>query len=245
VTKEDPWPLLAEQIFGGRAIRDGRDIIDLEAPYRAEDAALVPVTIRSLLPAAESTRFQRIVLVIDDNPAPLAATFRPGSASGVRTISTRVRVDSYTNIHVVAELEDGALVEVHRFVKAAGGCSAPAPLNIADNVPLGTMRFRRFPPSPDAPALHEAQLMIRHPNYSGMQMDQLTRLYVPARYVSTLRIWQGEEILLDIEAGISISQNPEFRFDFRPNGATRFRAEAIDSNDKTFSAEWTAGPAAS
>ncbi len=79
--------------------------------------------------------------------------------------------------------------------------------------------------------------MIRHPNYSGMQMDQLTRLYVPARYVSHVRIWQGDEMLLDIKGGISISQNPDFRFTYRPTGA-RFRVEASDSDGKTFAASW-------
>ena len=67
--------------------------------------------------------------------------------------------------------------------------------------------------------------MIRHPNNSGMQMDQVTRLYVPAHFVSTVRIWQGDDLLLAVESGISISENPEFRFDYRPNGATAFRAE--------------------
>ena len=33
---------------------------------------------------------------------------------------------------------------------------------------------------PAPPRSREAQLLIRHPNYSGMQMDQVTRLYVPA-----------------------------------------------------------------
>ena len=51
--------------------------------------------------------------------------------------------------------------------------------------------------------------MIRHPNYSGMQMDQLTRLYVPAQFVKSVRIWQGDDLLLSIESGISISENPE------------------------------------
>ncbi len=82
-------------------------------------------------------------------------------------------------MHAVAELSDGKLYVATRFVKAAGGCSAPALKMTADAIPLGTMRFRLLP-------AHEAQLMIRHPNYSGMQMNQLTRLYIPAEFVQTL-----------------------------------------------------------
>jgi sulfur-oxidizing protein SoxY len=82
-------------------------------------------------------------------------------------------------------------------------------------------------------------LMIRHPNYSGMQMDQVSRLYVPAHFVSTVRIWQGDDLLLQVESGISISENPEFRFDYRPNGAAEFRAEVEDNAGGSFKDSWS------
>ena len=144
---EDPWPSLAAQIFAGRPLRDGGAILAIDAPYRAEDAALVPVGLRSLLPADDKRHVRSITLVIDGNPSPLAAVFSPGPASGMRSLSTRVRVDDYTNVHAVAELSDGQLYATARFVKAAGGCSAPAAKLEADAIPLGTMRFRQFPPA--------------------------------------------------------------------------------------------------
>jgi sulfur-oxidizing protein SoxY len=238
--REDPWQALSAQIFDGRTIKDGSEIVRLDAPYRAEDAAIVPITIHNLLAPGTARRVVRFTLVIDENPAPVAATFVPGPESFIRALSTRVRVDAYTTMHVVAEMEDGSLAGVQRFVKAAGGCSAPAPRLTADAIPLGTMRLRRFPPDDTAPGLREAQLMIRHPNTSGMQMDQLTRLYVPARFVTRVRIWQGETMLLAIETGISVSENPDFRFTYRPTGAASIRAEAVDSDGRTFTAAWSA-----
>lgn len=241
-TQPDPWPSLSEQIFNGRHIADGGAILGIEAPYRAEDAALVPIGLHVLLASADKRRVRRITLVIDQNPSPLAAVFSPDAASGMQTLHTRVRVDSYTNVHAVAELiDDDQLYAASRFVKAAGGCSAPAAKLAADPIPLGTMRFRQFPPQTGtASGLPEAQLMIRHPNYTGMQMDQITRLYVPAHFVKSVRIWQGGQLLLAIEGGISISENPEFRFDYRPNGAGTFRAEVEDSEGKTFAQDWPA-----
>lgn len=235
----DPWPSLATQIFDGRSLQDGGAIMAIDAPYRAEDAALVPVSIHNLLPADDARHIRSITLVIDANPSPLAAVFSPDASSGMRAVSTLVRVDAYTNLHAVAELSDGQLYVTQRFVKAAGGCSAPAAKQEADGIPLGTMRFRQFVPAQGTDtSLREAQLMIRHPNYSGMQMDQLTRLYVPAHFVKSVRIWQGDESLLSIESGISIAENPEFRFDYRPNGAASFRAEVEDSEGNSFKHEW-------
>jgi sulfur-oxidizing protein SoxY len=241
---DDPWPSLASQIFAGRPLQVGGAIVAIDAPYRAEDAALVPVGLRSLLAADDKRQIRSITLVIDGNPSPLAVVFSPGAASRMRSLSTRVRVDDYTNMHAVAELSDGQLYATARYVKAAGGCSAPAAKLEADAIPLGTMRFRQFPPAEgDAPGLREAQLMIRHPNYTGMQMDQVTRLYVPAHFVNSVRIWQGDDLLLGIQGGISISENPAFRFDYRPNGAGSFRAEMDDSEGKSFKQEWPAARA--
>jgi sulfur-oxidizing protein SoxY len=238
----DSWRSLAAQLFDNRAIADGSAVLAIEAPYRAEYAAMVPVSIRVLGADGDARRIERLTLVIDENPSPLAATFTLGANAGTRAVATRVRVDSYTNIHAVAAMADGQLYAVERFVKAAGGCSAPAAKQEADAIPLGTMRFRQFARDPGSDT-REVQLMIRHPNYSGMQMNQVTRLYVPAHFVAGVRIWQGDALLLGVESGISIAENPEFRFDYHSNGATEFRAEVTDSEGRLFKQNWSAARA--
>jgi sulfur-oxidizing protein SoxY len=234
--QDDPWPALAAQVFDGKPIGDGNAALTLDAPYRAMDAALVPLGI-----ALTASGLRRVTLLIDQNPSPLAATFEFGPASGIDRLATRVRVNDYTNIHAVAERDDGALLAVSRFVKAAGGCSAPASTVAAGGPPLGTMRWRLLPAGNGDPAgLREGQLMIRHPNNSGMQMDQLTRLYIPAHFITRVRLWQGERPLLAVAGGISLAENPEFRIRFRPDGGTLFRAEAEDNTGARFHAEWPA-----
>jgi len=235
----DPWPELARDIFNGRDLNDGAGLIAIEMPYRAEDAAIVPVTLRATLPAGDARAVQAITLVVDQNPAPVAATFRTGA--GVTMISTRVRVDSYTNVHAVAELSDGQLYASAVFVKASGGCSAPTAKNAEEaKANLGQMRFRQFARPADGPVSspREAQIMIRHPNNSGLQRDQLTLLYVPAFFVRELRVWQGDELVLAMDGGISISEDPNIRFSYLPNGAARFRIEAIDTDGHIFKGEW-------
>jgi sulfur-oxidizing protein SoxY len=239
----DPWPELARDIFNGRPLADGANRVTIEMPYRAEDAAIVPVTLRANLPAGDTRTVKAITLVIDQNPAPVAATFQLGA--GVAMISTRVRVDSYTNVHAVAELSDGTLLAAATYVKASGGCSAPTAKN-ADQAgaSVGQMRFRQFAKPSDGPAggPREAQVMIRHPNNSGLQRDQVTLLYIPAYFVRELRIWQGEELLLAMEGGISISENPNIRFSYLPNGASTFRVAAVDTEGHMFKGEWPAEP---
>src|ERR1700730_2059967 len=98
----DPWPSLVQDIFNNRDMNDGSGVIAIEMPYRAEDAAIVPVTLRSVLPPGDLRRVVAITLVIDQNPSPLAARFELGAAASVSQISTRVRVNNYTDVHAVA-----------------------------------------------------------------------------------------------------------------------------------------------
>ena len=126
-----------------------------------------------------------------------------------------------------------------RYIKASGGCSAPMVKSMDEALAtLGQMKFRILPPTPEAP--NEALLMIRHPNNSGLQMDQVTRLYTPARYIEKLAVYQGPDLVFSMAAGISISEDPNFRFTFKPNGAKMFRVEAEDTAGKTFSGAWPA-----
>jgi len=238
---EDSWASLANEIFKGRPLADGSGLVGIEMPARAEDAAIVPVTIRVTLPSGDPRRLKALTLVIDENPVPVAAAFTFGDSAGVSVISTRVRINSYTDVHVVAELSDSKLYVVKTYVKASGGCSAPAAKNADEAIAnLGQMQFRVFAKQSDGPASapREAQIMIRHPNNSGLQRDQVSLLYIPANFVEELRLWQGDALLLGMEAGISISENPSFRFTYVPNGADTFKVEARDTAGRVFRREW-------
>lgn len=233
----DTWRDLALQVFPDKVLQDGSGVLAIDAPYRAEDAAVVPITMRTTLAAGDKRKLRTMTLVIDVNPSPLAAIFTIGPDIGIDHISTRVRVNDYTNIHAVAELTDGESYVVSRYVKAAGGCSAPALKQTADTIPLGTLRLREFPAL--VADQREAQVMFRHPNYSGMQLDQVSRLYTPALFLSKMKVWESERLLFTLESGISISENPTFRFNFQPaedhKQTDDFRVEAIDNENKIFS----------
>jgi len=238
---KDPWPGLVQDIFNNRPMSDGSNVISIEMPYRAEDAAIVPVTLRSKLAPDDSRRLKAITLVIDQNPAPMAAKFEIGPDARVSEISTRVRVNSYTDVHAVAELSDGTLYMVKTYVKASGGCSAPAAKNAEEaRNHIGQMKYRQFARADQGPTngAREAQVMIGHPNNSGLQMDQITHLYTPAFFVDELHLWQDNSPVLSMEGGISISEDPNIRFTYVANGAKTFRAEAKDTSGHVFQKEW-------
>ena len=234
---EETWNSIKGDIFKDRPILDGAGLVVLDAPRRAEDSAIVPIGMRVDFAAHDKRVLKSLTLVIDENPAPVAGTFTFGPRSGVTSISTRVRVNSYSYVRLVAELSDGRLYGVKAFVKASGGCSAPASSNAdATRSMLGQMKFRTF--RTESAALPEGQIMLRHPQNSGLQMDQLTRLYIPPFFIENLKIWQGDDLVLAMDGGIAISEDPNIRFNYRPNGAAKFRVEAVDTSQKMFRDEW-------
>jgi sulfur-oxidizing protein SoxY len=100
-----------------------------------------------------------------------------------------------------------------RYVKASGGCAAPAGKSMEDvRATMGEMRFRQA----DDAGQQFGTLMIRHPNFSGLQRDQVTLLTIPAEFIQVLEVKQGGTPLFTMEAGISISEDPVFRFAYAP-----------------------------
>ncbi|QOG07702.1 quinoprotein dehydrogenase-associated SoxYZ-like carrier [Aureimonas sp. OT7] len=231
----DSWSELKGAIFGDRAIADDR-VVALEAPSRATDPAVVPVVIR----LSEDAAIRQLTLIVDENPAPVAATFTLGPDTGIRSIETRLRINAYSNVRAVAETADGSLHESVVYVKASGGCAAPAARNPAEAAStLGEMRLRRLLEAANGQT-QEAQLMIRHPNNSGLQRDQVTHLYIPAHFVSDLEIRLDDKPFLSMSGGISISEDPNFRFRYDgPDGV--FKVIASDTEGQTFARAFSPG----
>ncbi len=235
-TPQEPlWPTLKVAYFGDKVIQeDANDLLVIEAPKRAEDAAIVPITVKSLVPQSAEKYIKNIHIVIDNNPEPYSANFHLSPELGLIDISTRMRIDQYTFVRAIAEMNDGSLHMVSRFVKASGGCSAPAGKDAAAALArLGKMQIRMRTPAVGEPV--QAQVIISHPNYSGLQFDQASRRYIAAHYVKNINITYNDKPLISADTGISISEDPSIRFTFTPAEKGSLKAEATDSKNQVFS----------
>jgi sulfur-oxidizing protein SoxY len=235
------WPLVRSSLFGDRPIveDDTGHRLQMTLPGRAADAAVVPLRLR-YVPVPGEARARRIYLVIEKNPSPVGAIFEFGAAAGAAEVETRVRVEDYTWVRAIAETTDGSLVMASQYIKAAGGCSAPAGKTLAERlVGMGEMRWRID--AADALDGSPVQLMVRHPNNSGLAMDQLTRLYDPPHFVRTVRVTRGGELVFAAEVDFTISENPAFRFRLAPQSQGRLHAEVVDSSDLRFESTTAVG----
>ena len=194
----------------------------------------MPISIRSRLSPDDARHIRTIWLVIDKNPGPLAGTFHFTPRNGRADLDLRLRINEYTPVRAIAETSDGRLHMSRRFVKASGGCSAPASGDLdAAIARLGRMKFRTkegLTPGQPTPV----QLLVSHPNLNGLQMDQVTGLYTPARFVKEVRVsYEGDEIF-SAETSFALSENPSFEFYFVPGEEGELTAEVVDTDEQRF-----------
>lgn len=236
------WGDIRPWLFEDRPIEDGSGLLTLEAPKRAADAAVVPIAIRALQSLPPERAIRSIHLIIDDNPAPLAAVFKLGPALGSVDLSARVRVNTYTNVRAVAETADGRLWMVERFVKASGGCSAPSMKDAEQAMArIGKMKVKILAAA--APGATPAvELLVSHPQYTGMQIDQLTRHWIPPDHLSTIAIrWNGQPVL-DVEVDIALSEDPALGFTLAAPGSGTLAVSVDDIKDRHFEQSWEIAP---
>lgn len=240
----ETWADLQYDVVGDTPIIESEELFVLEAPFRAHDAATVPIHI--VQAEGSDARIESLTIVIDENPAPVVAEFTFGEGMGALDMETRVRVNQYSNVRAIGMTEAGDAYMSGRFVRASGGCSAPAMKDAAAAMAsIGQMKLRQFDdlvaavqPAQSAPvqsgARRTAQIMIKHPNYSGLQRNQVTQLFIGAHFIDELEVYQGEDLLFRMEAGISISENPTIRFTYTDNGADTLRVHAVDTEGAVF-----------
>ena len=228
----DTWSPLKQALFGDRPLQEG--MIQLEAPEVAQDAATVTVSIK--VDAAQSAeRFVKTLhLIVDRNPIPIAAIFYLTPESGRANLSTRIRLQTFSHVRAIAEMNDGSLYMSARLVQAAGGCTAPVGKDDAEaKARLGEMRIRT-----DSDVKlnqpNRAQLLVRHPQHNGLQSELSTGFSIPPDYITSITLSYGGKVFMKADTGFALSQNPSLHFYFVPQGSGALVASITDTANRTF-----------
>jgi sulfur-oxidizing protein SoxY len=243
-TAGSTWDGLRSEVFGDRQILDGREVIDFQAPDRPLDQRKVPVSISAKFGDGRSVK--TIYFIVDENPSPVAATFRMGEGRSQVSLAAKFRFNSETDTRAVIEASDGALYMVAKHTKFAGGqasCSAPPqgdPEVIVAN--MGRMKLEHLGPANTVSEMRpKTRLSLSHPNHTGMVLDQISLLYVPLKMVRDIEVWQGNDLVFAMTGSITLAQDPTIDFDYRVNGATSLTATARDTDGETWTRTFPIG----
>jgi sulfur-oxidizing protein SoxY len=245
---QSAWDNIRPELFGQRTIHDGAGVMTLKAPFRPEDQRAVPIGIDASF--ADGRSVKAITIVIDENPSPVATVLRPGPNRAHVNVNMNFRFNRKTNVRAVVEASDGELYMAHAFVRYAGGqsaCSAP-PNGNAEEIAANMGKMKLTELADAAAAGHSSQvqrrarLEVKHPNYTGLQMDQITLLYYPVHIIEKLEVRQGKDVVMEMENGISVSENPVIDFNFDLNGTGSLKVVASDTKKQVYEHSFPVGP---
>ncbi len=239
--KSQTWENNVKQLLYDQDVKleNGSNFMSLETPYRALDAAMVPIKIKFLKDQTENDYIKSITIVVDENPSPVVGKFLFSTKVGNATFSTRIRVDKYTYVRVIAEKNNGERFMISNYVKAAGGCSAPSLADMdAVMARIGKMKMKFIETSNEKNSLNKARFLISHPNYSGLQFNQLTRAEIPAHFINYVKVEQDGEMIFEATPDISLSEDPSFTFNYRNTGGA-IKVTVEDSEGQSFTEEFS------
>ena len=226
------WLNLREKLFQSRPIDTTPGTIQISAPLRAAYGASVPVKIVSKVPQTSGLYVKRLTLLVDKNPSPVAAVIDLTTEVGQADFETRLRVDEYSHVRVIAELSNGQLHMDSRYVKTSGGCSAPPNRDAVHLIGKTVLRV------PEAVTMNQpttADVTVVHPNDTGFELNNVTVMYIPAHFVRSIKVSYAERKVFDAELDFSISENPTLRFNFVPRGQGVLKADVEDTKDGRWS----------
>jgi sulfur-oxidizing protein SoxY len=240
------WDDLKPMIYGARPIAPGDGIINFRTPTRAENDSQVPVSVDAHF--ADGRQVKAVSFIIDENPMPVVARFSMPEPKDKVGIGVNIRMNGPSPVRAVVEASDGQLYMIEHLVKTSGlgACAAPPvtdPKLVAST--LGQMALSDVTPlsgkGNTTQLNRRARLDIRHPQATGMQMDQITLLFIPARYVSEVAVYQGEDHLFDMTSGFALAENPHIEFDYRLNGAGEMSVKMKDTDGAAFEGRFPVG----
>ena len=211
------WDELSYDLYGDRTLNDGSHVIAIDAPYRTTDDARTQIAAQVLAPGG--MKIKAVTVVLDENPMPVSAVFNMSDPLPSFYFDVTMRVNGPTPLHVVVETTDGELWVAETFVKTSGlgACSAPpgtdpelalATLGEMEIVVDGAVPELRAGSAAALNRWNKLDLDITHPSHSGMQMDQISLLFIPMRYVENVDIDLDGSGYVDVTGSISVSENP-------------------------------------
>lgn len=239
----EAWDAIRAELYGERPVIEAAEGVTLTVPYRATDDREVPVSAEIALPGGR--RIEAVTLVLDENPMPVSAVFDLAEPAETFSVLVNMRVNGPTGVRAVVEDDAGQLHMAEGFVKTSGlgACASPPVTDPAiaeatmGQMALGAPTLETSPIQRLAALGGEpttiTRVELQHPSLSGLQMDQITLLYVPANYVHTVEVSGDGRPFFTVTGSISLSENPEIEFS-HPAGVSAIEVRAEDTDGNVF-----------
>jgi sulfur-oxidizing protein SoxY len=222
--------------FGSSDIAFGDVQIDM--PDFSDSGKAVPLSV-TVPCSMQGLDFPETVAVYaDKNPRPRIARVHFTPLCGEAKFSTRVRIDSYQDITVVARMASGQIFKAVRKVDVTyGACEEPI---ANEQFPPGwSPRIRLSVPGvARAGEAVDIRTIIGHPMETGFRRNA-RGLLIPVRIAEWFRCTLNDALAFSVKLEPAISANPYFAFSLVIQRTSRLRFEWVDTTSEIYSEEAT------
>ncbi len=133
-------------------------------------------------------------------------------------------------------MNNGDLLMSKSFIRSLGGCSEPLGASVEESLKrMGKMKINTI----GDVALGDANLMqlkISHPNITGLGASVRTGVKPPPHFIKELKISYDGKLVMKAILTFAVSQDPSFRFFFKPEKEADMVVEAVDTKNNKFKA---------
>lgn len=190
----------AEQALAINGEIESNDI-EIKAPSRAENGAIVQVEINSRIPNTEA-----IALLVDKNPTALIGNYMFNHGA-LPTMVTRIKMAETSDIKVIVKSGNQYYTAKQPVIVLENGCGGSSSINekFVSNMKI------RAKLSADAPDVAQVKAIITHPMHTGQGKD-LDGTLIPAHFIQTITILHNEKPAIEMQLGTGIAKNPYLTF---------------------------------
>jgi thiosulfate oxidation carrier complex protein SoxZ len=175
--------------------------IEIKAPSRAENGAIVQVEINSHIPNTEA-----IALLVDRNPTALIGNYIFNHGA-LPTMVTRIKMAETSDIKVIVKSGNQYFTAKRLVTVLENGCGGSSSVNEEF---FSSMKIRAKLLA-DTPDVAQVKAIITHPMHTGQGKD-LGGALIPAHFIQTITIRHNEKPVIEMQLGTGIAKNPYLTF---------------------------------
>lgn len=187
---------------GGLSITDEipSDAIDITAPSRAENGAIVQVAVHSRIPNTEA-----IAIFVEKNPTALIANtmFSHGAQANM---VTRIKMAETSDIKAIVKVGNRYFTTSKKVQVLENGCGGTSSANEAFK---SSMKIRAKQLKGQKAV--QVKAIITHPMHTGRGEDESGQL-IPAHFVQHITVKHLNQPTVEMQLGTGIAKNPYLTF---------------------------------
>lgn len=175
--------------------------IEIKAPSRAENGAIVQVEISSHIPNTEA-----IALLVDKNPTALIGNYMFNHGA-LPSMVTRIKMAETSDIKVIVKSGNQYFTAKRLVTVLENGCGGSSSINEKF---VSSMKIRAKLLA-DKPDVAQVKAIITHPMHTGQGKD-LDGALIPAHFIQTITMRHNEKPAIEMQLGTGIAKNPYLTF---------------------------------